>query len=302
VLFASVYDGIDLTYYGHTGQLEFDWTVNPGADPSAIAMRFDGVESMRVDDAGNLHLATAAGDLIERAPIAYQMIGGQREDVSASFVLRADGTVGFVVGAHDASVALVIDPVLEFATYLGGSDPFSSPNFQGPDTGSAVAVDAQGNSYVTGYTYSADFPTVNALQAQPTVAFTSDAFITKLAPDGTVLFSTYFGGGLGAPSFPFGPPNNGVGTQARAIAVDTAGDIFVAGVSDAQSFPLLHPIAAAGAGGFLTELAPDGASLKFSTLLPDFSLVQAIAVDASGDVYATGGGFSFDGGVAGASR
>ena len=301
VMFANVYDGVDLTYYGHAGQLEFDWTVNPGADAGAIAMRFDGVQSMRIDDAGNLHLATAAGDLIERAPVAYQMINGQREDVSASFVLRADGTVGFVVGAHDTSAALVIDPVLEFATYLGGSDPFSSPFLEVPDNASAVAVDAQGNSYITGYTYSADFPTVNALQAQPTAAFTSDAFITKLAPDGTVLFSTYFGGGLDASAFPFGPTNFGNGTQARAIAVDTAGDIFVAGFTDAQSFPLLNPVAGAGAvgfRGFLTELGPDGASLKFSTdLPPSLSDIAAIAVDASGDVYATGGGLSFGAGA-----
>ena len=138
---------------------------------------------------------------------------------------------------------------------------------------------------------------MNALQAQLTVAFSYDAFITKLAPDGTVLFSTYLGGGLGAPAFPFGPPNNGIGMLARAIAVDPAGDIFIAGSTDAQSFPLLDPIASAGTGHFLTELDPDGASLKFSTLL-GFDL-QAIAVDASGDVYATGGGFSFDGGVAG---
>ncbi|HEX5233537.1 MAG TPA: hypothetical protein VFW56_14950, partial [Bradyrhizobium sp.] len=300
VMFASVYDGIDLTYYGHAGQLEFDWTVNPGADPSAIAMRFDGVESMRIDDAGNLHLATAAGDLMERAPIAYQMIGGQRENVSASFEMRPDGTVGFAVGAHDASAALVIDPVLEFATYLGGSDPYSNPYlFNTPDVASAVAVDAQGNSYVAGYTYSPDFPTVNALQTQPTAAFTSDAFVTKFAPDGTVLFSTYLGGGIGAPAFPFGPPNNGFGTQARAIAVDAAGDIFIAGSTDAQSFPLLNPVVSAGAEGFLTEFASDGGSLKFSSRLPGFEAPNAIAVDALGNVYGTGGGLDFNSGASG---
>jgi Beta-propeller repeat len=113
-----------------------------------------------------------------------------------------------------------------------------------------------------------------------------------------VLFSTYFGGGLAAPAFPFGPPNNGSGTQGKAIALDSAGDIFVAGSSDAQSFPLLNPVASAG-GGFLTELAPDGASLKFSTLLPGADLISAIAVDASGDVYGTGGGFFTSGGAEG---
>ena len=191
VLFASVYDGIDLSYYGHSGQLEFDWTVNPGADASAIAMRFDGVTSLLIDDAGNLHLATGVGDLIERAPVAYQMIGGQKEDVSAKFVLRQDGTVGFAVGPYDTSTALIIDPVLQFATYLGGSVY---------DEAFSVAVDAQGNSYVTGRTTSDDFPTANALQGHITSPSTgtTDAFITKFAPDGTVLFSTYFGGALGA--------------------------------------------------------------------------------------------------------
>ena len=119
---------------------------------------------MTLDGQGNLVLHTAGGDVVEHAPVVYQEIGGVRQPVSGQFVLEGDGQVGFAVGAYDHSQPLVIDPVLSYSTYLGGS---------GDDDGYGIAVDAAGNAYVTGYTASTDFPTTPTPCRRPTAAATT---------------------------------------------------------------------------------------------------------------------------------
>jgi hypothetical protein len=245
-------------------------------------MRFAGVEHVVPDSAGNLQLQMPDGMLLQRAPVAYQLIDGQRQDVEAKFVLNADGTVGLALGNYDHTAALVIDPVLVYSTYLGGS------YF---DAALAVAVDAQGNSYVTGQTFSTDFPTVNAFDPdafQPGTFYSAyDAFVTKFDPKGGVVFSTYLGSGTNYGFF---------GTSGQTIAVDAAGHIFVGGTTDSALFPApdpapipIPPVNGAFdpyAGGFLSEFSADGSQLLYSTFIKGVGGLYDIALDSQGAVYA----------------
>ena len=149
VQYQDVYPGVDLVYYGNQRQLEYDLVVAPGADPDAIALSFDGVEKLRIDAQGDLVLETAGGEIRQHKPLVYQEVDGIRREIAGSYVLNGGYQVGFQVAAYDAGKPLIIDPVLVYSTYLGGS---------ARDRGRGIAVDAAGNAYVTGTTKSTDFP------------------------------------------------------------------------------------------------------------------------------------------------
>jgi len=170
VAYRDVYPGIDLVYYGNPGQLEYDFVLSPGADPSAIQIVFQGADSMRVTDDGDLVLKVNGGELVQRAPKIYEVIEGKPRPVDGRYVVLeserkatiafASGThaegvrVGFRIAAISPSGTLVIDPVIDYSTFLGGTNT---------EYVSAIAVDRDGNAYVTGYTRSNDFPKVNPL-------------------------------------------------------------------------------------------------------------------------------------------
>jgi hypothetical protein len=178
VHYQNIYPGVDLLYYGNQRQLEYDFVVAPGADPQAITLHFEGADSLDVDAKGDLVLRTAAGELRLHKPLVYQETDGVRQEIAGGYVLKGKQQVSFQVAAYDASRPLVIDPVLSYSTYLGGSDS---------DAGYSIAVDSSGNAYVTGYTSAADFPTTNPLQPMKGgdgVVMSSDAFITKLNAEG----------------------------------------------------------------------------------------------------------------------
>src|SRR5438552_773176 len=189
VRYADLYPRIDLLYYGNQRQLEYDLVVRPGADPTRIVLDIQGADRLQVDAQGDLVLQTTVGPIRQRKPVIYQEVDGVRKDIPGGYVLKGEHQVGFKLAAYDASQALVIDPVLSYSTYLGGS---------GDDGGSGIAVDAAGNVYVTGETRSIDFPTT-AGAFQTTFGGGpfggGDAFVTKLDPTGSALFySTYLGG------------------------------------------------------------------------------------------------------------
>jgi hypothetical protein len=214
----GVYPGVNLVYYGNQRRLEYDFTVAPGADPGAIRLAFPGAESATLDDQGNLVLQTAGGAVVEQAPVLYQEAGGVRQAVSGHYVLEENGQAGFAVGSYDQSKPLVIDPILSYSTFLGGS---------GLDVGRGIAVDAAGNAYVTGTSASPNFPTANPLQATPGGAY--NIFVAKLNPAGSALvYSTYLGGSSG---------DNGYG-----IAVDASGNAYVTGTTSATNFPTANPV------------------------------------------------------------
>jgi photosystem II stability/assembly factor-like uncharacterized protein len=154
VKYREIYPGIDLVYYGNQRQLEYDLVVAPGADPRVIRMAFDGVGPLRVDKGGGMALPTAGGELRQRAPVVYQESAAGRKSVAGRFVITGEREVGFEVGPYDRSRPLVIDPVLAYSTYLGGS----FGEYPG-----GIAVDAVGAAYVTGQSESFDFPGIAPL-------------------------------------------------------------------------------------------------------------------------------------------
>ena len=145
VEYEGVYPGVDVVYYGTQRQLEYDFNVAPGADAGRIRLGVEGARGLRLDADGDLVLATAAGEVRQRAPRAYQEVGGERRAVPCRYVLLGDDRVGFELGAYDRTRRLVIDPVVSYSTYLGGG---------GYDEATSVAVDAEGSAYVTGKTSS----------------------------------------------------------------------------------------------------------------------------------------------------
>jgi len=274
--YQQVYPGVDLTYYGNQRQLEYDFVVAPGANPGVIQLAFQGAQSMTLDSQGNLVLHTAGGDVVEHAPVVYQEVGGARQAVAGHYVLEGNGHVGFAVGAYDASQALVIDPVLGYSTYLGGSGNY--------DVGQGIAVDSAGNAYVTGVTNSSDFPTAYPFQ---TFARGYHAFVAKLNASGTALvYSTYLGGN---------GSDGGMG-----IAVDSSGDAYVTGSTSSTDFPTTAGAFQTTRRGtesvFVAQLDASGAGLGYSTYLGGSSVDagNAIAVSSLGNAYVTGLTYSSD--------
>jgi cysteine-rich repeat protein len=277
VRYRAVYPGIDLVYRsGNQREVEYDFLVAPGADPSAIRLRFEGARKLRLDAAGNLVLATGSGEVIHRAPVVYQTIDGERRPIRGGFRKLARNDVGFVVGSYDRTKPLTIDPTLVYSTYLGGS--FF-------DLGQGIAVDGSGNAYVTGATDSTDFPTANALQSSS--GGVADAFVAKLDAAGSqLLYSTYLGGS---------GSDAGIG-----IAVDGSANAYVTGQTESTNFPTANALQSSFAGGdfdgFVAKLDPAGSQLLYSTYLggsnDDFGI--GIAADGSGSAYVTGGTFSTD--------
>jgi subtilase family serine protease len=267
VRYRDVRPGVDLVFHGNGRQLEYDLVLAPGADPGQIALAFDGVEGMQVAAGGDLVGFTAAGPLRQPRPVAYQEVDGARRPVDADYVVERDGRVRFRVGAYDASRPLVIDPVLSYATHLGGSDE-EGDWLWGAVFG--IAVDAAGNAYVTGATRSVDFPTTAG--ADGTLGGDQDVFVTKLSPAGAVLYSTYLGGPCA--------------DLARDIAVDAAGSAYVTGRAHGGVC-----LADVTPGVLVAKLDPAGAlvySFVFGGSLADTSMGQAIAVDAAGRAHVTG--------------
>jgi sugar lactone lactonase YvrE len=272
VEYGNVYPGIAVIYYGNQQTLEYDFQVAPGVDPGEIRLAFRGIQGMSIDAQGDVVLRTSGGNVVEKAPVLYQQIGGTRRPVTGSYVLEGGNQVGFVVGHYDHGRPLKIDPVVSYSTYLGGS---------GQDQGFGIAVDSSGAAYITGETPSTNFPTANPFQPNYSGGSVYDAFVAKLNPAGTALvYSTYLGG---------------TGTDAGfGIAVDASGDAYVTGETFSDNFPTtanaLQGALAGGDDAFITELNPTGSALVYSTYLGGASqdYATAIALDASDDAFVTG--------------
>ena len=270
VKYSAVYPGIDLVYYGQSQQLEYDFIVAPGADPGNIKLGFAGVELTTVDAQGDLFLKTAGGPPLRfQKPVIFQIDGGRRHVVEGGYLQRGPHEVGFRVGAYDRARPLIIDPVLSYSTYLGGSRV---------DDGNGIAVDATGAVYVSGSTTSTDFPM--ATGAQPTLNDGEDIFVAKLTPDGRALvYATYLGGS-----------DHDVVAD---IAIDSAGAAYVSALTNSTDFPTVNAFQTAikGSGdAVVAKLSADGARLLYSTYLggSGYEATAAVAVDVAGSAYIGG--------------
>jgi len=282
VRYSNLYSGITLDWYGNQRQLEYDFRVAPGADPAEIGIRVDKADSLHVVSNGDLVIKANGDTVRQRAPVAFQPASGAGEPstVDVSFAVE-QSTVRFNLGAYDKDRPLVIDPlILGYSTYLGGT---------GTDAGEAIAVSSTGSAYITGWTTSEDFDTLNALD--PTGGDPRDAFVSKLSADGSFLVLSTYLGGSGAE---FG----------KSIAIDANGAAYITGTTDSVDFGTANPIQATRSGGqdaFVTKLPRTGDSLVYSTYLggsyPTFEAgetARGIAVDSTGAAYVVGGTLSSD--------
>jgi hypothetical protein len=269
VAYRGVYPGIDLEFYGNQRHLEYDFVVAAHADPGVIQLRFSGADTVHVEAGGDLVLALGDREVRQPAPVVFQDTPQGRRLIQGRYRLLANRAVGFELGVYDRSRRLVIDPVLAYASYLGGT---------GNDTARAVAVDAQGNVYVGGTTTSTDFPVEGAYQSA-TAGGTSDAFVTKLNAAGTdIVYSTYIGG-------------NGA-DEGRGIAVDSTGSAYLVGQTQSGNFPWNSPLSSyhTSGDGFIAKLSPAGNTLAYSVQFGSngTDAANGVALDSQANAYITG--------------
>ena len=294
----EVYKGIDLQLKAYGKNVEKIFTVKPGADPQSINLKIEGATSLNINDKGELEVETGLGTVSFAKPITFQEINGKRTDVKVAYNIQnselrtpnseltnasnlspqtSNPTYGFKVGNYDKSRPLIVDPLLA-STFLGGVNN---------DYGNAIAIDASGNVFVTGYTNSSDFPRITGFG----YSGGEDVFVSKFDPNlSTLLASTYLGGSSNE--------------RAWGIAIDGSGSVYVSGWTDSSNYPTTpspgFPFQAAKAGGqdvFISKLSGNLDGLLASTYLGGNNTDDAhngIAIDSSGNVYVAGETISFD--------
>jgi len=296
VKYSGIYPEVDLIFYGKQRQLEYDFVVAPGADPKTIRLNLEGARKLRISARGDVVLSVADGEVVLQKPVVYQMVRGERHEIAGGYALAKNHRVTFSVPSYDRSEPLILDPVLNYSTYLGGSSG------DGESPGLGIEVDAAGNAYVAGTTTSNDFPTTgNGFDpAVPASGATLGAvFVTEMNATGTAeIYSTYLGGSTG---------EAGV-----ALALDSSGKIYVTGQTFSEDFPTtsnalkqspnnanlnvgtsfiskIDP-SISGAGSLVYSSYIGGTAVSPASGLSDFG--NSIAADANGNAYVTGITFS----------
>lgn len=265
VRYSGLYDGIDVVYYGTGKQLEYDLIVRPGANPSEPRFRIEGANSVALHD-GELQISLPDREVTHRKPVVYQTIDGVRREVAGEYVLLASNEVGFKVGKYDRAHDLVIDPVVSYTRVYGGN---------ALDQSNAIAIDAGGNAYVTGFTTSSNLPLINPYRS--TFQGVTEAFVMKLNAAGQPVYVTFLGG-TGDDS-------------GNAIAVDSTGAAYIAGqTSSVDMFPSPLRAPSGGTDAYVAKLSAAGNQLVYGTYLggtgEDFG--QGIVVNTANDAFITG--------------
>ena len=296
VLYEEAYPGIDLRFYGNLRQIEYDVVVKKGADLSRVRLEYRGVEALAVDDGGDLVVRLrGGGTLTQKRPVVYQVIDGERKDLSGKFKISkrtqsskgrasigdkhrggkdSEGlTYGFEVASYQRRYPLIIDPTLVFSTYFGGAER---------DYANGIALDAQGNIYVAGETEAPDICEVIPCQDGPITEYKNnvDAFLAKLDGSGSnVVYLSYLGGSKA--------------DRANAIAVDQDGGAYLTGLTYSTDFPTTNAVSDKNSGSydaFVSKFNGNG-HLEFSTYLggDDGDVGSAIALDRRGNIWVAGG-------------
>jgi pimeloyl-ACP methyl ester carboxylesterase len=282
IVYHSLYPGVDLHYGSENGRLKGTYIVAPGSDPFQIRWQYDGAQRVSLTAQGDLEILLGDANrhtLTEAAPIAWQLAGQREIPVPVAYQLHADNGVSFLLPeGYDPNLPLILDPTLTFSTYLGGTLY---------DHGHAIAVDREGNRYLKGVTYSANFPTHNPLY--PVLNGDSDVFIAKLKADSSGYeFITYLGGSSSEERL----------GQRGDITLDAAGNIYLTGHTDSADFPVYYALQPERGGpngvAYVTALTPSGSSLLFSTYLGGGggAIGEGIAIDWEGNIIVVGAGGS----------
>jgi hypothetical protein len=312
VEYTGIYPGINLDFYGNQRQLEYDFAVAPGADPKAIALKLQGGKSAHIDSRGNLVVGISSGSVSFRKPLIYQMEDGRRREIAGGYLLAKNDEVGFTVSDYDRARPLIIDPVLDYSTYLASSVT--------GDQAFGVAVDGNGNAFVTGQTFNATFPlstspatTVGLGTPDVNIGTNGGAFVSEINPAGTAeLYFSYLSGDGAEVGYSVAVDPVANATCKNGLVNSFC--VYVTGQTFSDNFPVgsvvtpynaMAPTGGAPTGGnaFVTKLNPfvaGSSSLLYSSYLASTSagdLGQGIAVDSTQDVYITGNVLSSPGAV-----
>jgi hypothetical protein len=279
IVYSDLWPGIDLVFEGTVNRLKYSFHVRPGADSKRMRLAYRGATKVRLSPIGRLEVETPTGGFEDDVPSAYQDVNGLRTMVDVRYAAGSEAAgrfeYGFDLGPYDPGKDLVVDPVvLVYGGYIGG---------EGNDIGFDVAVDALGNAYVTGRTTSSEatFPVNVGPDLSKTDFF--DAFVAKVKADGTgLVYAGYIGGNEE--------------DRAEGIAVDDAGNAYVAGLTESHetTFPvLIGPDLTFGGphlDGFVAKVNPQGTALVYAGYIGGTGqdIVRGIAVDAAGNAYVAG--------------
>ncbi len=268
IRYSNVYPGIDLVFYGNNQQLEYDFAVSANANPRQIQFEVSGASGLHLTGDGSLALQIGTSEVQFKVPVVYQESNGQRVAVHGAYSLTDSNHIRFHLSHYDTQKPLVIDPVLVYSTYLGGS---------GDEQPSGIAVDDSGNVYVTGTTDSTDFP-LGAIGTLP--AGSPHVYVAKLDPTGThLIYADYLGGS----SQDYG----------YALALDSSQNVYITGSTASSDFPMVHPFQGSYPGAFnafLSKISADGSSLVYSTYFGGngSDLPSGVAVDHLGNMILAG--------------
>jgi hypothetical protein len=281
IIVEEIYADIDIRYYSNNqGRLEYDFIVAPGADFAQIQVKYENVKSLSVNDDGDLVIETEWNTIRQLKPNVFQYDRGAKRSIDGRFNVLPDNTFTFQLESfHNPELALIIDPVLVYSTYLGGS---------GSDLAAGICVNSQGSVFVTGITPSLDFPTENPYDSSHSGQ--GDVFITKFASDGrSLIYSTFLGGSDS--------------DEGYDICVDADNNVYVAGNTESSDFPTENAFDSSyndigGKDIFVAKLSPTGDSLIYSTFIGgsdyDELGLGGICIDAGNNAYVTGHTLSTD--------
>jgi hypothetical protein len=274
IVYENIYEKIDLRYYSSEEGLKYDFILHPGASIEQIKLHYQGAMGLEIDQLGNMHIKTQIFNLVDRNLFIYQDVEGEKKRVDGSFKLYNDFEFGFQIeDEYDLTNDLIIDPVLKYSTFLGGTRD---------DTIYAVKADSDGFAYLTGKAESSDYPTTSGV-FDSSYNGLGDVYITKLKQDGSEpLYSTFVGG-------------SNQGEVGWDLAIDTQGNAYVTGRTQSTDFPTTPGAYADEFQGglsdvFVFKLNPTGSQLLYSTYVgsPGNDYSRGIAVDASGNAYVGG--------------
>ncbi|HKV63404.1 MAG TPA: choice-of-anchor D domain-containing protein [Candidatus Acidoferrum sp.] len=294
VKYVGIYPGVDLIFYGNRGRLEYDFVVAPGANPGAIALNLNGARKMHINSHGDVIVSVPGGEVELQKPVIYQQVKGERREVAGSYAISKNHRVTFSVPRYDRSQQLVLDPVLNYSTYVGGTSN---------DNATGIALDANGDAFIAGISSSTDFPTTsNGFTQQPlatNISPATAAFVAELNPAGTTLLYSSYIAGATTP-----------GETAFGVAADPTGKaVYVTGQTLSADFPTNSTVTGfktgnnAGVTGvgtsFLVKFDPTqttGAnSFVYSTFIGGTNgtggtsdLGLAVAADVNGVAYVVG--------------
>lgn len=219
----NVYNGIDVNTYSKQNSLEYDFVVAPGADPNQIKLSFEGIVPT-LDANGSLHFKTSVNEVIETAPITYQIINGKRTEVTSKYII-SNGVLSFEFpNGYQKEATLIIDPILVFATFSGGTGPGNGYYAY------STTYDDVGNMYASCGAYNLGWPTSTgayqvAFNGTQNSALSREVGINKYNASGTTLiYSTYYGGNNN--EFP------------HAMKVNALGELVLVGSTNSTDLPI----------------------------------------------------------------